>query len=135
LGVGQSGIACRSVDGGETWTTTNVGSDNVLGRLLWTGDAFTVWAPGTRFTSPDGLSWTATPTTPEGIWIGPAAFNPESGAYVATPRVWDGYEEQSLLRSDNGVDWETLDAGSFEPGHPIFELAFGYGEPSALCPG
>lgn len=134
VGVGQLGVACRSTDGGDTWTQTFVGNDNLLGHLLWTGSEFVVWAPGMRYTSPDGQRWLETPTAPEGVWIGPAAHSEATGSFVAVSRVWDGYQAQTFLRSDDGIAWEVLPPGAFSGGHPIFEIAFGYGEPSEACP-
>ena len=135
VGVGQDGTACRSADGGDTWTESSVGGDNVLGHLLWTGDELVTWGPGVRYTSVDGVDWTQTPTTPEGIWIGPAAHSDATGSFVAVTRVWDGYEDQTIVRSDDGVSWEILEGEAFTGGHPIFYIAHGYAEPSELCPG
>jgi hypothetical protein len=134
VGVGDDGVACRSTDGGDTWTLGSVGGEGVYSRLLWTGDEFVAWAPGVRYTSPDGETWTATPTTPEGVWLGAVAMSEATGTFAANGRVWDGYETQSFLRSENGVDWEYLPAGAFEGGHWIFEMAFGWAEPSEQCP-
>ena len=134
VGVGQDGTACRSTDGGDTWTEGTVGGDNVLGHLLWTGSELVTWGPGVRHSSPDGVEWTQTPTTPEGIWIGPAAHSDATGSFVAVTRVWDGYEDQTMVRSDDGVNWEVLEGDAFTGGHPIFSITHGYAEPSELCP-
>jgi hypothetical protein len=134
VGVGDDGVACRSTDGGDTWTLGSVGGAGVYSRLLWTGDEFVAWAPGVQYASPDGQMWTATPTSPEGVWLGAVAMSDATGTFAANGRVWDGYETQSFLRSENGIDWEYLDAGAFEGGHYIFEMAFGWAEGSELCP-
>ena len=39
-----------------------------------------------------------------------------------------------MMRSDDGANWEVLGDGAFTGGHPIFEMAFGWAEPSDLCP-
>ena len=135
VSVGSDGTACRSTDGGDTWELGSVGGDNILGHLVFTGDEFAVWAPGTRYTSPDGVAWTSTATTPEGVWIGPVAHSEATGTFVAVDRVWSGYEDQTFLRSEDGIAWEPLGEGAFVGGHPIFHIAFGWGEPSEVCPG
>jgi hypothetical protein len=134
VGVGDNGVACRSSDGGDTWTLGSVGGEGVYSRLLWTGTEFVAWAPGMRYASPDGETWTATPTTPEGVWLGAVAMSEETGTFAANGRVWNGYETQSFLRSENGIDWEYLPDDAFEGGHWIFEMAFGWAEPSDVCP-
>jgi hypothetical protein len=135
VSVGQDGTTCRSTDGGDTWQEGSVGGDNILGHVLWTGTEFMTWAPGVRYTSPDGVDWTATPTLPEGVWIGPAAMSEQTGTFVAVDRVWSAYEDQVFLRSEDGITWEPLPAGAFTPGHSIFHIAFGLAEPSEVCPG
>ncbi len=134
VSIGADGTACRSTDGGDTWELGALGGDNVLGHVVFTGEEFAVWAPGTRYTSPDGVSWTSTATTPEGVWIGPVAHSEATGSFVAVDRVWSGYEAQTFLRSDDGVTWEALGDGAFAGGHPIFHIAFGWAEPSEECP-
>jgi hypothetical protein len=134
VSIGSDGTACRSTDGGDNWELGSVGGDNVLGHVVWTGREFAVWAPGMRYTSPDGVQWTGTPTVPEGVWLGPVAMSEATGTFVAVSRVWDGYEQQSFLRSEDGITWEPLGEGAFSGGHPIFHIAFGYGEPSDVCP-
>lgn len=135
VGIGDDGVTCRSSDGGDTWTLGSVGGEGIYARVLWTGDAFVTWAPGVRYTSPDAATWTATPTTPEGVWLGAVAMSEATGTFAANGRVWDGYERQSFWRSTNGVDWEQLPASAFQGGHYVFEVAFGWAEPSELCPG
>ncbi|HWB78150.1 MAG TPA: hypothetical protein VG755_24465 [Nannocystaceae bacterium] len=134
VGVGDDGVACRSTDGGDTWTLGSVGGEGIYARVLWTGDEFVTWAPGVRYTSPDGETWSSTTMTPEGVWLGAVAQSEATGTFAANGRVWDAYENQSFYRSSNGVDWEVLPAGSFTGGHYIFEMAFGWAEPSELCP-
>lgn len=128
--VGGDGVACRSSDGGDSWTTTTFAS-NVSSHLLWTGSQFVVWSPGQMHASLDGESWTSTHTTPS-LSIGPAAVS-DDGVFVAVRGGWQvWYEEQAFYRSDDGINWETLPSGSFVGSHPIRDIAFGYVD--ADCP-
>jgi hypothetical protein len=134
--VGE-GEACRSLDGGETWSiTTVVGGDEIfVATPLFTGAEFVAWShyEHVMYTSTDAASWTATPMeTPRGL--GAVARNPETGTFVAVGSVWQGYEEQEFLRSDDGSTWESLDDDAFSASHPIHHLSFGYAERSAACP-
>jgi hypothetical protein len=134
VGVGDDGTACRSTDGGDTWTLANIGGEGIYARVLWTGAEFVAWSPGTRYASADGETWQPTPMTPEGVWLGAVAQSEATGTFAAAGRVWDAYENQSFWRSTNGIDWEQLPEGAFEGGHYIFEMAAGWAEPSELCP-
>lgn len=131
--VDSGATACRSTDGGATWTTTRIGPTNIYSHGVWTGRAFWFWGDdGQRYESPDGLSWSATPMiTPHRI--GPVALSPQ-GTLVAVANVWEGYADQTFLRSDDGgLTWEVLDAQAFHPGHPIFSLTFGWADPATAC--
>jgi hypothetical protein len=131
--VDQAANACRSTDGGNTWTVAPTGLDQILSHGVWTGSEFWFWGDdGFRVSSSDGLTWTKTPmTTPERL--GPVARSPE-GTLVAVGNVWQGYDQLSFFRSEDGLAWEPLVGGKFEASHPIFYLSFGYAEPSAACP-
>jgi hypothetical protein len=132
--VDQSGMSCRSTDGGQTWTSAPTGLKQVLSHPVWTGHDFLFWGDESfMISSPDGATWTKTPmVTP--TRIGPVARSP-SGTLVATSWVWGGYEQQYFLRSTDGLTWEALPAGAFVPSHPIFWMTFGYADPSTVCPG
>lgn len=132
--VDDSATACRSTDGGRTWSTSRLGATEIYSHGVFTGSAFWFWgADGRRYESTDGAAWTSTPmTTP--LRIGPVARG-DSGTLVATANVWQGYGEQSFLRStDGGLTWEELAPPAFTPGHAIMEMAFGRGAASTLCP-
>ncbi len=131
--VDMDGNACRSTDGGDTWSVTQTGLSMILSHGVWTGSEFWFWGDdGYRASSPDGATWTVTPmTTP--TRLGPVARS-DAGTLVAVGNVWQGYAEQTFYRSTDGLAWEELDEGSFAPSHPIFYLTFGYADPSEVCP-
>ncbi len=130
--VGESGNACRSTDGGLTWTMVPTGLSAIYSHGVWTGSAFQFWGDDAfMVSSSDGLNWQKTRmTTP--MRIGPVARS-DSGTYVALGSVWAGYENQEFLRSSDGLRWQPADAAVL--GHPIFHLTFGAAAPSTLCPG
>lgn len=133
--VDQSARACRSTDGGDTWSVTPIANIEIYSHGVWTGREFWFWGnDNRRYSSPDGVAWTATPMrTPHRI--GPVTRG-ANGTLVAVANVWEGYAAQSFLRSeDGGLTWEVLAAGTFAPSHPIFHLAFGQATPSTVCPG
>ncbi|MBK8234509.1 MAG: hypothetical protein IPK74_03030 [Deltaproteobacteria bacterium] len=131
--VDGDGHACRSDDGGSSWTAHTITDSRIASSGVWTGDEFWFWGFGSRYSSADGITWTTTPIdAPDDI--GPVARSPE-GTLVAVNNVWLGYEQQAFLRSTDGVTWASLPDGDFTPGHPIFFIAFGHAEPSAMCPG
>jgi hypothetical protein len=148
--LGGTGVACRSLDGGDTWTESTIGGE-VDARLLWNGAEFVTWGrdanyDSMRYTSPDGAGWTATPIevrkigpdgTPQtspGPIVG-AVTRSAQGTYVAVNGGWEQwYEEQRFYRSADGVTWDELPAGSFVGSHPIQFIAYGVGQKSAVCP-
>lgn len=131
--VDMAGNACRSTDGGDTWSVTPTGLGQVLSHGVWTGSEFWFWGDdGFRISSPDGATWTTTPmATP--TRLGPVARS-ASGTLVAVGNVWEGYDQQTFYRSTDGLTWDELGDGSFVPSHSIFYIAFGYADPSSVCP-
>ncbi len=128
--VGGDGVACRSTDGGDSWTTTSF-AGSISSHLLWTGSQFVVWSPGQLHASSDGESWTSTDITPA-LTIGPAAVS-DDGVFVAVRGGWQvWYEDQAFYRSEDGISWEVLAPGSFAGSHPIRDIAFGHVD--AACP-
>lgn len=130
-----SGDVCRSTDGGETFTHAALGGE-VSSHLLWTGAAFVAFGPGVRWSSPDGLTWASAPVQPASLRLGPVAYAPETGTFVGVRDGWGNvwYEDQELLRSEDGLRWGALPRDRFTGGHPITAIAAGRVEPSALCP-
>ncbi len=123
--VTSSGRACRSADGGNTWSLHTITSEplNVWGAFV--GGQFLVFSTtGTRFHSADGVSWHATamskPTSLGAVGVS------VKGTLVAVGSVWQGYERQTLLRStDEGLSWVELGPGAFRRGHPLHRFSAG----------
>jgi hypothetical protein len=137
--ITTSGDACRSTDGGSTWSLTHVTSDDISpvgafvhGKfLLWT--AATPGKNGVRYSSPDGATWTATPMT-SGPWLGNVGVS-TAGTLVSTNGLWNGYDSQAFYRStDDGITWTALASGKFKPSHPIERFAAGMVKPGSVCP-
>jgi hypothetical protein len=130
--VDQDGIACRSSDGGVTWSSARIEGAEILSHGVWSGSEFWLWGDGNRYSSTDGATWRATPMTSPAR-IGPVARS-ETGTLAAVANVWSGYEQQEFLRSDDGgLTWTSLPAGAFAPGHPIFFVTAGRAAPSEDC--
>jgi hypothetical protein len=130
--VSQDASACRSTDGGQTWTVAPTGLSQILSHGVWDGRQFLFWGDDAYMvTSADGATWTktkmATPTR-----LGPVARS-DAGTLVAVGNVWEGYDKQSFLRSTDGLTWNVLPATSFVPSHGIFYITFGYADPSSAC--
>jgi hypothetical protein len=70
-------------------------------------------------------------TTP--MRVGPVARS-DKGTLVAISNVWGAYAQQQFIRSTDGLSWEVLPQTAFTPSHPIGYMAFGYADPSAVCP-
>jgi hypothetical protein len=133
LMVDGDGHACRSLDGGDTWTSSVITDSRIASSGIWTGEEFWFWGWGNRYSSADGVEWTTTPVVADAD-IGPVARSP-SGTLVAVNNVWLGYADQRFLRSEDGLVWETLAEGAFTAGHPIFFIEHGEADPSDACPG
>ncbi len=135
--VGALGEACRSVDGGDTWTLAQTGVSYIETTPVWTGSQFAAWGNDAGFgdattmvTSPDGATWTQTSmATP--VSIGPVAHG-ASGTFVAIN--YGGYAMQQLFRSTDGLTWQALPTTAFVQSHPLVYVTFGYAQPSPLCP-
>ncbi|MFT3841563.1 MAG: hypothetical protein QM723_31535 [Myxococcaceae bacterium] len=130
--VDEAGNACRSLDGGDTWTVTATGATQVLSHGVWTGSEFWFWGDDKDLLrSADGATWTKTPmTTP--MRLGPIARSP-GGTLVSAGTFWDGYGNQQFARSTDGLKWDLLPASAMTQSHPLFYVTFGYADPSADC--
>ena len=127
--LGSGGSACTSTDGGQTWTTHEVGAD---GPGAWDGEQFWWWGNGTAYTSADGQEW-ASQTMEPSLGLGTVAIDPTSGTFVAVRGGWQNwYDRQEFYRSADGVSWDVLDASAFEGSHRIRHIAFADSE-SGVC--
>ncbi len=129
--VGGDGSACASTDGGKTWEASNLGGA-VGSHLVFDGSEFFAWGTGIAYHSADGLEWQSESTSPE-IMLGPTAFG--DGNFVGVLGGWQTwYEKQEFYRSEDGVNWEVIGAGTFtDTGHPIRAMAFGWLDPTDDC--
>lgn len=129
----SAGHVCTSNDGGGTFLLANVGAE-IRTTVLYDGSEFLAWGNGTRFSSPDGLTWTTTALT-SNVHIGAVAFNPVTQTLVAVRGGWTNwYDKQRFYRStDGGITWDEA-TGAYVGSHPIGELTFGWADPSAACP-
>ncbi len=138
--VSGNTTVCRSDDGAQTWTHSQLAA-NVESSLLWTGSEFIMWSAGQVHRSPDGASWTSTATqtrAPDGgLSSGPnpgAVAVAPSGTFVAVRGGWDvWYEQQRFYRSVDGVVWDRLPPEAFHGGHPVTAIVAGK-VPSGVCP-
>lgn len=128
--LGGNGVACTSSDGGDTWSSRSVGTENIRSQLVWTGSAFFAYDRGTAYTSPDGETWSSQDTTPGDLQLGAVAYNPDTAVFVGVQGGWQQwYDRQVFYRSTDGVVWEAAD--EYVGQHPIRFVEFGYLE---SCP-
>ena len=132
LMASAQGVACRSTDGGTTFTSAPMGG-TVRGRLLWTGSEFMTWGQRGLYRSRDGAAWTTQPTAPPNLLIGPVARS-DGGTFVAVKEEWQQwYDKQEFYRSRDGVTWEVLPRSAYAASHPISFISFGRGLRPAAC--
>ena len=121
--LGSGGDVCASSDGGQSWSTEQVFGGSG-GPGVWDGSQFWSWVDGTAYSSVDGLSWTSKPMSAS-LQLGATAVDPQTGAFVSVRGGWQNwYDRQEFYRSDDGLNWEVLDSGSFEGSHRIRHIAF-----------
>lgn len=129
--VGGDGVACRSTDGGKTFSDAKMGG-SVSSYAHFTGSEFVAFGrtdKNVMYKSVDGAVWTTTATSHS---IGPSARS-DAGTYVATNTGWmTWYDKQQFYRSTDGVKWEALPRTAFTGSHPIRGMTFGWVD-SAAC--
>ncbi|GAB4203105.1 MAG: hypothetical protein OHK0013_16920 [Sandaracinaceae bacterium] len=132
--VSGTGVVCRSVDGGTTWTTSSLpeGARPSSSDVVTTGTELMVWSDGMVFRSSDGATWRGVPTEPR-IQVGAVARSP-AGTFVAVRGGWDQWNEsQRFYRSADGVRWDELPPEAARRSHPIGWIAWGLVERSRAC--
>lgn len=128
--LGREGDVCISSDGGQTWDVQAGVGDG--GPGVFDGQRFWWWGDGRALTSEDGLAWTEQAITPA-LGFGTVAVDPDAGVFVAVRGGWQNwYDRQEFYRSADGISWNVLSAGTFEPSHRIRHIAFARSE-SGLC--
>jgi hypothetical protein len=142
----NTGLVCRSTDGGQTWTMAMV-DGTIDASLIDNGSEFVTWGihADTRvmFRSTDGITWTFEPTQlrntdgtiTAGPAVGPVARSNSSGTFVSVKSGWQvWYDQQVFYRSTDGITWEALPTTAFTPSHPILFIRYGVANRSAACP-
>lgn len=128
--VGGDGTACRSIDGGKTFSDSKMGGE-VTSFAHFTGSEFVARGrtdKNVMYKSADGATWTVAPTSHS---IGASARS-DAGTFVASNTGWLAwYEKQAFYRSKDGVTWESLPKTAFTGSHPIRGMTFGWLDPAA----
>jgi hypothetical protein len=129
----SEGGACRSADGGNTWTITPITTHPLNPAGAFANGQFLAWSTdGYRYNSPDGLTWAATAMTTS-AWLGYVGVSP-TGTLVSTNGLWSAYSGQQFLRStDNGMTWQTLPVSKYTASHTILRFGAGMIKPNTLC--
>jgi hypothetical protein len=131
--VGSDGVACRSTDGGRTWTEHAVGGSVSSSDVVHAEGELLAWGNGRVLRTRDGATWSEAATSPA-VTIGAVARSPE-GTFVAVSGGWNRwYDAQRWYRSTDGVRWEELGPEAARRGHPIHRIVHGLAAPSEACP-
>lgn len=117
----------RSTDGGQTWSSQVIYSGSTYASwsdIIFDGTQFVTWAGNQRYTSTNGLNWTATPVNISfGVIDGSVSFNPVTRTFAHISNRWGSYyESQRAFRSTDGINWTQLSGAAFPGGHPIHKI-------------
>lgn len=117
---------CRSDDGGETWTTSQLtpaggGDPVIVPGIFWTGTEFIAFGAGSSFSSPDGLDWAPVTVTSPTFIVG-GHTRTDEGTFVGEGN------SNGILTSPDALTW-TLVSGDYM-GYLDF-FAAGFGSPTA----
>lgn len=131
--VTSTGNACRTDDGGETFTIHAVSpgeTDGVVsGDVAWTGEQFYASSRGRGFFSDDAMTWTEVEYNLPNASLRKIAVSPDTGTFVGVER--DG---ATFYRSADGVEWTVLGPEAASAGTDITQIVYGYGAPTDECP-
>ncbi|MCB9637406.1 MAG: hypothetical protein H6727_00675 [Myxococcales bacterium] len=135
--TGQGNV-CRSTDAGQTFTKSALPATPST-KTIWDGTNFHYWVSNKRYSSPDGVTWTATNMVVTGggnISLGAIERSSITGTYVSVRGGWaNWYSKQEFYRSTDGINWTRLPATDFTASHRIRHIRFGYVKRSAKgCP-
>lgn len=117
---------CRSIDGGETWSSVSTSGTFGYGTLQFVGRRFVAigdagGAQPVLYESADGSTWTSTPTNlPVGAWSVVLGHDEETSTLFAAAGAYDG---QRMFRSEDGLDWDEVTGAP--TGHPIRRFVSG----------
>ncbi len=138
----QTQSACRSGDGGVTWTLhrfANLAAQDgaVFQFGTFANGEFLAWSSNyksnndVRYSSKDGITWVQKPTTGKIAIGGPNGVS-VNGTLIATNGA--GYENQRLFRSeDSGLTWTEVSGTNYKKSHPFTRFESGYIAPNTLC--
>lgn len=122
---GEKGWACRTDDGGETFTEVTLPGTSES-NLVYAEGQFKAWGRGEVYTSEDGMTFTATATSPSDLVLNGVAYSPE-GVYLGYRSEWDGWYDKALFyRSTDGITWQETESATAAQGHPLKFIAHGY---------
>jgi hypothetical protein len=118
VGTSIGGFACRSVDGGDHWTS--VALPGVTSATVWTGEAFHTYGSDTLYTSADGVAWDALATDSD---LRHFTVRSLEGTLIG----YRGWNDRSFSRSEDGVSWARIGSdverpwiGRIVPGYAPF---------------
>lgn len=130
--VTDTGNACRSDDGGASFTHHILGEGNgdviVRSDVVATDEGFYAGGSGGGWHSADGMQWSFMPFVLDGDDIATLAHSTDSGTLVGI--AWNG--DDFYRSTDTGRTWVRADAPS---GNDTNGAAFGFATASGVCPG
>jgi len=138
--VTSSHRSCRSADGGSTWTIHDMpvsANAMLFEATAFVNGKFLAWSQegldtaGIRWSSTDGIGWTATETQNVPLWFGNAWIGVSKKGTLVSTNGHD-YEDQVFMRStDEGLTW--TESTSYEKSHFIDRYGAGMIPANDVC--